>query len=110
MTEEKKEQTHAEKILGKLKGNREGIQIARLPQKTKSEFLKLANEEFCGDYGMTLKWLIDDIVSADNRMIMETLKDHHQRLAELENSASMKEEKTEEPKVKKMLDGTERRT
>ena len=33
--------------------------INRVPPKTREAFIKLAMEEFCDDYGMTLKWLID---------------------------------------------------
>ena len=34
--------------------------ISRLPRKTKDDFIALANAEFCGDYGMTLKYLFDN--------------------------------------------------
>lgn len=34
-----------------------GLRIARVPNDTKLWFIDLANEEFCGDYGMTLKHL-----------------------------------------------------
>ena len=30
--------------------------ISRVPRKTKEDFVALANSEFCGDYGMCLKW------------------------------------------------------
>ncbi|KKK70060.1 hypothetical protein LCGC14_2927800, partial [marine sediment metagenome] len=47
----------------KLQENRKSLHIARIPDKTKEAFIALAEDEFCGDYGMTLKWLMDDIPS-----------------------------------------------
>jgi hypothetical protein len=41
----------------KLKSS--GIVISRLPKDTKDAFMKLAEERFCDDYGMTLVWLLD---------------------------------------------------
>lgn len=35
------------------------LYMGRVPEKTKKAFIELAEDEFCGDYGMTLKWLID---------------------------------------------------
>jgi len=42
-----------------LKENRKAIYIGRVPDKTKAEFIKLADSEFEGDFGMALKWLMD---------------------------------------------------
>jgi len=33
--------------------------ISRVPKKTKFEFIQFADAEFCSDYGMTLKYLMD---------------------------------------------------
>ena len=38
----------------KLQENRKSLHIARIPDKTKETFIALAEEEFCGDYGMLL--------------------------------------------------------
>ena len=46
-----------EKIKEKIKNS--GIVISRVPTKTKDHFIKLADEDFAGDYGMTLKFLCD---------------------------------------------------
>ncbi len=35
------------------------MSISRVPEKTLEIFKRLALEEFCNDYGMTLKWLVD---------------------------------------------------
>lgn len=48
------------------------IWINRLPIKSREEFLKLADEEFEGDWGMTLKWLLDfrkGLLSNPNEML-----------------------------------------
>ena len=39
----------------KKKARESGLIIQRIPKNTKEEFVELANNEFCGDYGMTLK-------------------------------------------------------
>ena len=36
------------------------ISISRIPRKTKAAFIELAEEEFEGDYGMTLKSMVDN--------------------------------------------------
>lgn len=43
----------------KQKVGKTSIYIARLPEKAKTRFKKLADEEFSGDYGFTLLWLMD---------------------------------------------------
>lgn len=91
----------------KLQENRKSLHIARVPDRTKEVFIALAEKEFCGDYGMTLKWLIDDIPSQDTRMIVSKLEEHESRLQVLE-SAIPKTEKTSEKKSRKMLDGSDR--
>lgn len=42
-----------------LKQKEHKLNISRLPKDVKDEFMKLANEQFCGDYGMTLKYVWD---------------------------------------------------
>lgn len=37
----------------------QSLGISRVPKKTKFEFINLADAEFCSDYGMTLKFLMD---------------------------------------------------
>ena len=43
----------------KEKVSRTSLYIGRIPDKTKTEFKEYAQEEFEGDYGMALKWLMD---------------------------------------------------
>jgi len=101
------EPNHARKMLGKLQENRKSLHIARVPDKTKATFIALAEEDFCGDYGMALKWLIDDIPSQDTRMIITQLEDHEARMLTLENKGPVEEE-IPEKHPKKMLDGKNR--
>lgn len=46
----------AKKFLDKVKP---ALVINRVPKKTLESFKDLANEDFCKDYGFTLKWLMD---------------------------------------------------
>ncbi len=38
---------------------RTSLVIARIPEKTKTEFMKWCEEDLCKDYGMGIKWLLD---------------------------------------------------
>jgi len=106
--EEKSEQpgvqNPAHLLAKRLQENRKSLHIARIPDKTKEAFKALAEEEFCGDYGMTLKWLIDDIPSQDTRMIIAKLEEQEARLQALETATHLSEEVPDENK-KKMLSG-----
>jgi hypothetical protein len=44
-----------------LKEKENSLRISRVPHKVRENFLKLADEEFEGDYGMTLKYLWDTL-------------------------------------------------
>ena len=50
-------QNKIKEIQEKVKSN--GIVINRVPNKTKEDFIAIANEEFEGDYGMLLKTMAD---------------------------------------------------
>jgi len=51
-------QDKVKEITEKVKSS--GIVISRVPKKTKNDFIAVAEEEFCGDYGMLMKVLVDD--------------------------------------------------
>ena len=106
--EEKSEQpgvqNPAHLLAKRLQENRKSLHIARIPDKTKEAFMALAEAEFCGDYGMTLKWLIDDIPSQDTRMIIAKLEEQEARLQALESATHSSEEVPDENK-RKMLSG-----
>lgn len=96
-----------------LNENLREIRISRVPQNTKKFFVELANKEFEGDYGMTLKWLIDMYVSevAQHEAMFTTLQEHETRIKALETTAP---EPTIAPPVQrykeeKMCDGSIRR-
>ncbi len=96
-----------QKLAKKLQENRESLYISRVPDKTKEEFKKLAEEEFCGDYGMALKWLMDDIISQDTKVIIAQLGEHESRISSIE--AGDKEEvevKVEEDRT--LCDGSKK--
>lgn len=38
------------------------LNISRVPSNTKKEFISLANAEFCGDYGLTLHWILSQAI------------------------------------------------
>lgn len=41
--------------------NSEELHITRIPKGTFEMFKTIANEEYCGDYGMLLKFMIDEL-------------------------------------------------
>jgi hypothetical protein len=107
--EEKKEeelevQNPALKLVQRLQENRKSLHIARVPDKTKEAFVNLAEAEFCGDYGMTLKWLMDDILTQDTKVIIAKLEEFEARLQSLESTKQPGSERVESS-FKKMLNG-----
>lgn len=97
-----------QELLKRLGENKRSLHIARVPPKTQEAFQKLAEEEFCGDYGMALKWLLDGILTQDTELIIAKLEEHEARIINLENRLAPKiEEKADEhkPVVKHMLNG-----
>lgn len=111
MEEERKEgqPSTPRELLERLKGNRQwpSLYVDRIPPKTKEAFQKLAMEEFCSDYGMTLKWLMDDIISQDMKAVLAKLEEHEQRISNLEALAKKMAESQEgkDHIDVKMLDG-----
>jgi len=109
--EENKEQpgvqNPAHLLAQKLQENRKSLHIARIPDKTKKAFIDLAENEFCGDYGMTLKWLIDDIPGQDTRMIIAKLEEQEARIQALESATHVSKDVPDE-NVIKMLDGSKK--
>lgn len=87
------------KIAEQLKDNQYSLRINRLPKKTKESFKKLAEEEFCSDFGFTLKWLMEGLIDKDMVECYEKISELEQRLVVLENK------KPEEEKPVTMLSG-----
>lgn len=103
--EETKNPAHV--LAKRLQENRKSLHIARIPDKTKADFMALAEEDFCGDYGMTLKWLMDDLINPDVKLIMEQVAQLEARLSVVENNPI--QDKPKEQSSRKMLDGTVKR-
>ena len=68
-----------EEIKRVIHSKKPDLTINRLPESTKEAFIELANEEFCGDYGMCLKFLLE--MYAPRTAMLE------ERIRELENRA-----------------------
>jgi len=77
------------------------VHIARVPNKTKDVFIKFANEEYVGDYGMALKYLVDNVLIIPDKFegILKVMYELEQRVEKLENK------KTKSNK-RKRLDGS----
>ncbi len=96
------------KIMERILVKHQSLKINRIPEKTKSDFIKLANEEFCSDYGMLLKFLMDGLVSADAKMLMEMINQDRQEIEQLKQEvANLKGGAIAKPKEKviTMLNG-----
>ena len=78
--------------------NKKSLRISRVPGDIKERFIALANKEFAGDYGMTLKWLMMER--------WDKLLDHEIRITQLEGKINgdkeTKEVKTLSGKVIKI--------
>lgn len=86
--------------------NRKSLKMSRVPGDTKQRFLALADAEFDSDYGMTLKWLMDGIISVESVKILEEVQELRIRIERLE--ATPKQSGTNTRKTIKMVDGSTR--
>jgi len=48
----------------------EGIVMSRVPKTTRELFIRLADEEFASDYGLTLKTLLDGFIEYQQMKVM----------------------------------------
>jgi len=74
-----------------------GLIISRIPQRTKKQFTDIAKAEFCDDYGMCLKWLLDYAFTL--QPLMDRVSKLEKQFAEAQDNEPKKE--------KKMLGGNE---
>lgn len=61
----------------KKKVTQDGLYINRVPKKVRKEFIDWAKADFEGDYGMTLKWLMDfrtGLLSSPNQLLAEQIE------------------------------------
>lgn len=81
--------------------HRPALTISRLDDKAKERFIALANEEFCSDYGMTIKALMERCDYNENlKNVLDAIYDLDQRIDKLEKTKS-------NGKMIKLLDGKE---
>ena len=77
--------------MNQLNSNRNRLNISRIPIETKRAFTEFADNEFCSDYGMALKWLFDRFAGTlptVNEEIHARLDELEMRLIELEKNDS----------------------
>lgn len=94
--EKKQGKEQINKLVDKLNENKATLNIARIPYNAKKKFVDLADKEFCGDYGMTLKWLIDDLIDGDMKLFVRRLIELEQEIEEIKEMLDKKDEKKEE--------------
>jgi len=76
------------------------LSIKRVPLKTKEKFIKLAQEEFADDYGMTLKYLMDRYIDDQKyEYLVAIINRLFGLVAELEQRIKMLETKDSKPKI-----------
>lgn len=78
--------------------------INRIPPKTFDQFKQLADEEFCSDYGMTLKHLIDfyfGLIPSGLEVTQIQIEELKKKIEEIESK--LNEKKPEEQQKRKML-------
>ena len=91
----------------KKKVSRTSLYIGRIPEKTKTEFIKLADAEFEKDYGMCVKWLMDfrnGLLENPNSVLSDRIDVLAEEINQLKG---MVETKPEKKTKRKMLDGKE---
>jgi hypothetical protein len=84
-----------EKVIEKVEELRRRINppdlvINRVPKKELEWFKKTANDEFEGDYGMLLKWLIQGYMPPEELFLQQKIEELENRINRLE---SVREEK-----------------
>lgn len=88
-------------ILNKAKA--EGLVMSRVPKDTRNEFIKFAEDQFAGDYGMLLQHLMN---SYKLMSVIETFDIKLNYIISILESNNKSNEKTEDKeKVIKMLSG-----
>jgi hypothetical protein len=85
-----------DELKSKIREN--SLVISRVPKNTKEEFIAFANEEFAGDYGMTLKNLFDNFKLW--KMLFENLDMKLDNILEIISQPEQKEEKSSEDEIK----------
>lgn len=87
-------------LVRKLQENKNSLNISRVPPKTKEIFIAIAESDFCSDYGMLLKTLVDKYIEIGSSDLLLKLNEIEERLSSLEN-----QETSEDEKKVKLLNG-----
>ena len=100
------EESPIQKLKKRLQENNKSLNISRIPDKTKENFIVLANEEFCGDYGMVLKEILDCYFE-HHAMKSLFFQNIDMKLDHIIGEMSKNEKKEEKPETKslRMLSG-----
>lgn len=106
MAIEQKGNLPIDKMFDRLKENKYSWHLTRIPEETKKYIIDLANKEYCGDYGMAIKGIVDSIPSQDILTTLAMIESLEQRVSNLEELNSS--EKPEESKEIRMCDGSKK--
>jgi len=82
------------------KARSDGIVMSRVPKPTRDAFIGLAESEFSGDYGMTLKYIFDNFIIW--KLYFENID---LKLDKIINSIQLLNNSNIQPESKKMLSG-----
>jgi len=93
-----------EQIMQRISTDKEkSLYIARIPLETKKRFTELAEKEFCNDFGMTLKWLIDGIPEQHLQVIHDRINAIEEQLMQLREQITQPQQ--EKKTTIKLLNG-----
>lgn len=85
-----------------------GLYIARVPQKTKLAFMTWAKEDFCGDYGLSLKHLWDfreGLIASPNEQLQLQIQALQIQIDEIKGVVATPQPEQKEEKVIRALNG-----
>ena len=85
-----------------------GLVISRIPPQARNRFKELAKDEFEGDYGMTLKWLLDfrdGILIDPNEKLTQQVEVLVDEIAELKGQFGALEAQKEQENTIRMANG-----
>jgi len=95
------------KLTEVLKSSKNRLSIARIDKGTRDDFIKLATDRFCEDYGMTLQWVLYQAL--EYQVMKEKMIDlgsMNERLLSVEEAVTMLQSNTSTSDVIKTLGGT----
>ena len=104
MTEGIEAVKEAKEFISKIKP---ALTINRIPEKTLTAFKELSSEDFCEDYGMTLKFLLDFYFGAIGKGYERAEMKAELALEQISELRSQLEEKKSDKTIK-FLDGHEK--